>query len=196
MLHSICVFCGASSGSRPAYLEAADALGGELARRGLRLVYGGGDSGVMGAVARAAYSAGAEVVGVIPRRLNDLVADAELSELIVVDDMRERKARMHELSDAFIALPGGIGTLEEFFEAWTWRALGYHGKPVGILEVEGFWEPLRVFLDGVVRAGFLAREHLDDLVVRSDAGELLDALEGAPALRAFKRPERGKHDEI
>lgn len=196
MLHSICVFCGASSGSRPAYLEAADALGGELARRGLRLVYGGGDSGVMGAVARAAYSAGAEVVGVIPRRLNDLVADAELSELIVVDDMRERKARMHELSDAFIALPGGIGTLEEFFEAWTWRALGYHGKPVGILEVEKFWEPLRVFMDGVVQAGFLAREHLDDLVVRSDAGELLDALEGAPALRAFKRPERGKHDEM
>jgi len=193
MIHSICVFCGASSGISPAYIDAADAVGKEIARRGLRLVYGGGDSGVMGALARAAYSSGAEVVGIIPRKLNDLVADAELTELIVVEDMRERKARMHELSDAFIALPGGIGTLEEFFEAWTWRALGYHGKPVGILEVEGFWEPLRVFMDGVVQAGFLHREHLDDLVVRSDPAELLDALENTPALKDLKKPERRKH---
>jgi len=192
MITSVCVFCGASSGSRPAYIAAARAFGREIARRGLRLVYGGGDSGVMGAVARSAFSAGAEVVGVIPRKLHALVAEADLTELIVVEDMRERKARMHELSDAFAALPGGIGTLEEFFEAWTWRALGYHAKPVGILEVDGFWEPLRTFLEGVVEAGFLGREHLADLVIRSDPGELLSALDRLPPLGVHKKPERGR----
>ena len=192
MLHSICVFCGSSKGALPAYRAAAEAVGRELARRGLRLVYGGGDSGIMGAVARSAFAAGAEVVGVIPRKLHALVAEADLTELIVVEDMRERKARMHELSDAFIALPGGIGTLEELFEAWTWRSLGYHSKPVGILEVEGFWAPLRGFLEGVVEAGFLGREHLEDLVIRSDPGELLEALERLQPLRAHKKPERGK----
>lgn len=192
MIASVCVFCGASSGSSPVYLEAAGAFGREIARRGLRLVYGGGDSGVMGAVARSAFSAGAEVVGIIPRKLHALVAEADLTELIVVEDMRERKARMHELSDAFVALPGGIGTLEEFFEAWTWRALGYHAKPVGILEVDGFWEPLRTFLEGVVEAGFLGREHLADLVIRDDPGELLSALESLPPLAVHKKPERGK----
>ena len=192
MIASVCVFCGASSGSSPVYLEAAGAFGREIARRGLRLVYGGGDSGVMGAVARSAFSAGAEVVGIIPRKLHALVAEADLTELIVVEDMRERKARMHELSDAFVALPGGIGTLEEFFEAWTWRALGYHAKPVGILEVDGFWEPLRTFLEGVVEAGFLGREHLTDLVIRDDPGELLSALDSLPPLSVHKKPERGK----
>lgn len=192
MIASVCVFCGASSGSSPVYLEAAGTFGREMARRGLRLVYGGGDSGVMGAVARSAFSAGAEVVGIIPRKLHALVAEADLTELIVVEDMRERKARMHELSDAFVALPGGIGTLEEFFEAWTWRALGYHAKPVGILEVDGFWEPLRTFLEGVVEAGFLGREHLADLVIRDDPGELLSALDSLPPLSVHKKPERGK----
>lgn len=196
MISSVCVFCGASSGSSPAYLGAAESFGREIARRGLRLVYGGGDSGVMGAVARSAFSAGAEVVGIIPRKLHALVAEADLTELIVVEDMRERKARMHDLSDAFVALPGGIGTLEEFFEAWTWRALGYHSKPVGILEVDSFWEPLRTFLEGVVEAGFLGREHLADLVVRSDSAELLEALESLPPLAVHKKPERGKGEPV
>ncbi len=190
MLHSVCVFCGASSGASAAYLAAAQLMGRALARRGLRLVYGGGNSGLMGELARSAFSAGAEVIGVIPRRLNELVAPADLTELVVVEDMRERKSRMHEMSDAFVALPGGIGTLEEFFEAWTWRALGFHGKPVGLLEAEGFWEPLLGFLDGVAASGFLGREHLEDLVVRSDPEELLDALEALPALRSHKKPER------
>ncbi|HSV56285.1 MAG TPA: TIGR00730 family Rossman fold protein [Magnetospirillaceae bacterium] len=192
MIKSVCLFCGAGAGRSPAYSAAAEALGRKLARRGFRLVYGGGDSGLMGTAARSAFAAGAEVVGVIPRKLHALVAETDLTELIIVEDMRERKTRMHELSDAFVILPGGIGTLEEFFEAWSWRALGYHSKPIGILEVEGFWEPMTSFLKGVVTAGFLGQEHLDDLVIRSDPGELLTALESLPPPRAHKRPERGK----
>ena len=181
MIASVCVFCGASSGSSRAYLEAAGAFGREIARRGLRLVYGGGDSGVMGAVARSAFSAGAEVVGIIPRKLHALVAEADLTELIVVEDMRERKARMHELSDAFAALPGGIGTLEEFFEAWTWLQLGFHAKPVALFDVGGFWQPLVDMVDHMVAAGFLASGYREQLIVADTPDGLLGALNGWPA---------------
>ena len=136
-IRSVCVFCGSSNGKRPEYTTAAGALGTELARRGVRLVYGGGDVGTMGTMARAALEVGGKVTGVIPRKLHELVDHVELTELIVAADMHERKSKMYDLSDAFIALPGGIGTLDELFEAWTWRGIGYHDKPVGILDVVG-----------------------------------------------------------
>jgi len=173
---SVCVFCGSSHGLRPEYDEAARALGREIARRGLRLVYGGGNIGTMGELARAALEAGAEVVGVIPRKLYELVDHVELTELYVAADMHERKARMAEESDAFVALPGGIGTFEEFFEAWTWRQIGFHAKPVGILDVAGFYRPLLEFLARVSAEGFLRGPALADLVVEEDPGTLLDLL--------------------
>lgn len=188
MISSVCVFCGSSLGARPAYLAAAEAMGKEIAQRGLRLVYGGGNVGTMGAMARAALAAGGEVVGVIPEKLNALVDHVELSRLIVTRDMHERKAAMAEASDAFVALPGGIGTLEELFEVWAWRQIGYHQKPVGLLEVEGFYAPLLAFLSRVSEEGFLEPRHLEDLVVAEAPGLLLDAL-------ALARPPLPKHSE-
>ena len=176
MLRSICVYCGSSLGEKPEYAEAARACGREIGRRGLRLVYGGGNIGTMGELARAALGAGAEVLGVIPRRLYELVDHVELTELVVAEDMHERKARMAEESDAFIALPGGIGTFEELFEAWTWRQIGFHAKPVGLLDVAGFYRPLLGFLSKVSEAGFLKPAALADLLVEEDPGALLDAL--------------------
>lgn len=189
MIRSICVFCGSSPGARPAYEAAAEAMGREIARRGLRLVYGGGNVGTMGVLARAALAGGAEVVGVIPEKLNALVDHVELSRLIVTGTMHERKAAMAEASDAFIALPGGIGTFEELFEVWAWRQIGYHQKPVGILEVEGFYAPLLAFLGQVSAEGFLKPHHLEDLVVAEDPALLLDGLSTAK-LPPPKHPER------
>jgi uncharacterized protein (TIGR00730 family) len=191
-LSSICVFCGSSTGARPEYAAAAAALGSELARRGQRLVYGGGDVGTMGILARAALAAGGEVTGVIPRKLYELVNHVELTELVVAADMHERKARMYDSADAFIALPGGIGTLDEFFEAWTWRGIGYHDKPVGMLDVAGYYRPLLAFLKTMVDEGFLAREQLEDIVVKTDAGALLDALAEKEPPKTLKRPERSR----
>ncbi|MEN4099329.1 MAG: TIGR00730 family Rossman fold protein, partial [Anaerolineaceae bacterium] len=146
----ICVFCGSSPGARPEYLDAAAALGQALARRGLGLVYGGGRLGLMGAIARAALAAGGEVTGVIPRGLVEReVGFTELNDLRVVESMHERKALMIELSDGFIALPGGLGTIEEFFEALTWGQLGLHQKPCGLLNVSGYFDHLVAFLDNV-----------------------------------------------
>lgn len=190
MLRSVCVFCGSSPGEGPAYIEAAEAMGRELAFLGIRLVYGGGNVGTMGAMARAALEAGGKVLGVIPRRLHEAVESVELTELVVAEDMHERKARMSEESDAFIALPGGIGTFEELFEVWAWRQIGFHEKPVGILDVGGFYRPLLAFLEGVAREGFLGRAALADLVVDEEPGRLLDRLaaKGPPA--QVKLPER------
>jgi uncharacterized protein (TIGR00730 family) len=167
-------------------------MGTELARRGIRLVYGGGDVGTMGTLARAVLKAGGEVTGVIPRKLFELVDHVELTELVVAADMHERKARMYDSSDAFVALPGGIGTLDELFEAWTWRGIGYHDKPVGILDVGGYYGPLLAFLGSMVDEGFLGREQLEDLVVETGASALLDRLASKEPLRVFKRPERSK----
>lgn len=177
-LKSVCVFCGASTGANPAYSEAARHLGRALAERGLTLVYGGGKVGLMGVVADAAMAAGGEVIGIIPEALKALeVGHAGLSRLEVVDGMHARKARMAELADAFIALPGGLGTLEELFEVWTWGQLGYHSKPLGLLEVNGFYEKLTGFLDHLVAENFVRQEHRAMLQLGHGADELIDALE-------------------
>lgn len=176
-LRSICVFCGASPGANPVYAEAAAALGRELAQRGMTLVYGGGEVGLMGVVADAALAAGGEVIGVIPQALQDSeIGHRGLTRLEVVEGMHARKARMAELADAFIALPGGLGTLEELFEVWTWGQLGYHGKPLGLLEVNGFYAKLIGFLDHLVDERFVRSQHRGMLQVRETPQDLLEAL--------------------
>ncbi|MDF3935390.1 TIGR00730 family Rossman fold protein [Pseudomonas citronellolis] len=190
-LRSVCVFCGASPGASPVYQEAAENLGRHLAERGLRLVYGGGAVGLMGMVADAALAAGGEVVGIIPQSLKDAeVGHSGLTRLEVVDGMHARKARMAELSDAFIALPGGLGTLEELFEVWTWGQLGYHAKPLGLLEVNGFYDPLLTFLDHLVQERFVREPHRQMLQRGASPAELLDALEAWRPLAAPKWVDR------
>ncbi|MCY1283611.1 LOG family protein YvdD [compost metagenome] len=177
-LRSICVFCGASPGANPIYREAAEALGRTLAARGIRLVYGGGAVGLMGVVADAAMAAGGEVIGIIPQSLKEAeIGHKGLTRLEVVDGMHARKARMAELSDAFIALPGGLGTLEELFEVWTWGQLGYHAKPLGLLEVNGFYAKLHDFLDHLVAERFVRDHHRAMLQIGESPEALLEALE-------------------
>ncbi len=176
-MRRICVFCGSSLGLRPAYAEAARATGRLIAERGLGLVYGGGEVGLMGVLANAAMAAGGEVIGVIPEALMRMeVGHPELTALHVVDTMHERKAMMADLSDAFIALPGGIGTLEELFEVWTWGQLGIHPKPLGFLDVDGYYDHLHAFLDHSVSEGFLKDRHRAMAAVESDPAALLDRL--------------------
>lgn len=177
MSGALCVFCGSMAGTRPAYAQAAEALADELARRGTRLVYGGGSVGIMGILADAALARGVPVVGVIPRHLHDLeVGHRGLTELHVVGSMHERKALLASLSDGFLALPGGVGTLEELFEACTWGLLGLHQKPVGVLNVEGYYDALLAFLDVTVAEGFLRAPHRGYLTSGSEPGALLDAM--------------------
>jgi uncharacterized protein (TIGR00730 family) len=176
-LSSICVFCGSNAGAHPAYLQAAEAVGRGLAQRGIRVVYGGGKVGMMGAVADAASAAGGQVVGVIPQAIFDLeIGHTGLDDLRVVGSMHERKALMAELSDAFVALPGGIGTLEELFEVYTWAQLGIHSKPLALMDVAGYFQPLVGFLDHAVRERFLRPETRTLLTVSEDLDELLTAL--------------------
>jgi uncharacterized protein (TIGR00730 family) len=173
----ICVFAGSSSGVQPQYLEAADALGRALAGRQIGIVYGGARVGLMGTLADAALAAGGEVIGVIPSMLVDReIAHGELTDLRIVASMHERKAMMNDLSDAFIALPGGLGTLEEMFEVLTWAQLGLHRKPTGILNVEGYFDRLLEFLEHSVREGFLRQQYRETLAVSVLAEELLDIL--------------------
>ena len=163
-LRSVCVYCGSNAGSRPAYAERAAALGTRLARDGLAVVYGGGNVGLMGIVADAALAAGGEVIGVIPEQLVGWeVAHRGLSRLEVVANMHERKARMFDLSDAFVALPGGFGTLDEMFEMLTWRQLGLGDKPCAFLDVDGFYAPLVAMLDRMVEERFLHADQRNDL---------------------------------
>lgn len=176
-VRSICVFCGASPGADPIYRQAAEALGRHLAEQDLRVVYGGGAVGLMGVVADAAMAAGGEVVGVIPQSLERAeIGHTGLTRLEVVDTMHTRKARMAELSDAFIALPGGLGTLEELFEVWTWGQLGYHSKPLGLLDVNGFYSKLGDFLDHLVQERFVRAEHRGMLQLSETPDDLLHKL--------------------
>ncbi len=173
----VCVFCGSSMGLRPAYKLAARAMGETLARRGLGLVYGGGNVGLMGIVADAALAVGGRVIGVIPEFLfAKEIAHAGLTELHVVSSMHERKALMADLSDAFVALPGGYGTLEEFCEVLTWAQLGLHQKPNGLLNVEGYYEPLLKLFDQAVTEQFLKPELHSLVLEASDPDHLLDLL--------------------
>lgn len=176
-MRRICVFSGSSPGQRHAYREAAASLGGLMAREGIGLVYGGASVGLMGTVADAARAAGGEVIGVIPQSLVEReVAHTGLADLRVVGSMHERKALMAELSDAFIALPGGIGTLEEIFEVWTWGQLGSHTKPCAFLNVEGFYDRLLGFLDHVVEEAFLKPAHRSMILVENRPESLLQAV--------------------
>jgi uncharacterized protein (TIGR00730 family) len=170
----VCVFCGSAFGARPIFVEAARSLGAAIAARGLGLVYGGASVGLMGVVADAALADGGEVIGVIPQRLVDReLAHRGLSALHVVDSMHARKAKMASLSDAFVALPGGFGTLDELAEIVTWRQLGLHDKPFGLLDVDGYFEPLIAWTRRAVEDGFVKPEHRALLHVSSTADGLL-----------------------
>ncbi|QGZ36748.1 TIGR00730 family Rossman fold protein [Stappia indica] len=178
-MKSICVFCGSSMGAKPAYREAAIATGEAIARSGRRLVYGGAKVGLMGAVADGALAAGGEVVGVLPLSLQEKeLAHAGLTELHIVASMHERKAMMADFSDGFIALPGGAGTLEELFEIWTWGQLGYHRKPCGLLNVDGFYDGLLTFLDLQRDEEFVKPVMRDMVLVASEPAELIARFEG------------------
>ena len=186
-MRRLCVFSGSSPGGHPDYAQAAEELGRALAAQDLGLVYGGAQVGLMGAIADAALEAGGEVVGVIPQALVDReIAHTGLSELQVVGSMHERKARMAELADGFIALPGGMGTLEELFEVYTWTQLGLHSKPLGLLDVRGYFESLVAFLDHAVAERFVTAEHREMLVVADGPDALLEAF------RRWRAPVRAK----
>ena len=173
----ICVFCGSARGAHPAYEEAARALGEALVARGIGVVFGGGRVGLMGVVADAALAAGGEVIGVIPRPLASVeLAHTGLTEMRFVASMHERKATMSALADGFVTLPGGLGTLEETFEILTWAQLGIQRKPIGLLNVRGYYDPfLRLFSHGI-REGFIRREYIEFITVAETAAELLDAM--------------------
>jgi uncharacterized protein (TIGR00730 family) len=174
---SLCVYCGSRPGTEPSYRLAAEAVGTLIGRNGWQLVYGGGRAGLMGVVADAALAAGASVVGVIPSTLMEReLGHRGLNELHVVETMHERKQMMAERSDAFVALPGGIGTFEELFEVWTWRQLGYHDKPLGLLNVDGYYDTLLDFLHKTERSGFVNAAQRELLQVDSDPRALLDRL--------------------
>ena len=176
-LKRVCVFCGSSAGDNPEYARAARRLGACLARRNLGLVYGGGKVGLMGQIAGAVMEHGGEVTGVIPRWLMEKeLALTTITDLRVVDTMHERKVLMADLADGFVALPGGVGTLEEFFEIWTWGQLGLHAKPVGVLNVEGYFTGLLGFLDHMEDERFIAGVHRRMVIVDDDEDRLLDRM--------------------
>ncbi len=190
-MRSLCVFCGSSSGWNTDYITAAGHMGRRIAERGLTLVYGGAKVGLMGAVADAALNAGGEVIGVLPEALQRKeLAHTGLTRLEVVSSMHERKARMAELSDGFIALPGGAGTLEEIFEIWTWGQLGFHGKPAGFLNVAGYYDKLAEFLDHTVTEAFVKPVHRDMLMFDDNPETLLDGMAAYTPPRAEKWLER------
>lgn len=176
-MQRVCVYCGSSAGTDAAWIESAQTLGTTLAKRGVGVVYGGADRGLMGAVADAALEAGGEVVGIIPKAFAHRVAHAGLADLRLVGSMHERKVQMFELVDACIALPGGFGTLEEIFEVVTWAQLGMHAKPLGLLNVNGYYDPLLQFLDHSVASGFVRQAHRDLLYVADKADDLLALFE-------------------
>lgn len=177
-LNTVCVYCGSSPGRQSAYLKSAEKLGKEIARRKICLVYGGASVGLMGEVARSVISNGGKVIGVIPQKLVDQeVAFTELEDLIVVDSMHARKAKMAELADGFIAMPGGFGTFDELFEVLTWAQLGMHAKPCGLLNIDEYFIHLLAFLDHAVKEMFINSHHRDLILASSDPVELLDQMQ-------------------
>jgi uncharacterized protein (TIGR00730 family) len=190
----ICVYCGASPGRGPDYVTAAKVLGGVLAAKDIGLVYGGASIGVMGALADAITANGGEAIGVIPRDLlKKEIPHSSLASLKVVDSMHERKALMVKLSDGFMALPGGLGTLEELFEVWTWAQLGFHRKPCALLNVRSYFDPLIKFLDSAVEEGFITENHRSMLMVGNDPAELILLLE---SYRAPEVPKWLRQDSL
>jgi uncharacterized protein (TIGR00730 family) len=176
-MERVLVFCGSHPGRDPAYVAAAQAFGREAAARGLGVVYGGASVGLMGALADSALAAGGEVIGIIPRMLvNSEIAHVGVTDLKIVETMHERKALMASLADTVVALPGGTGTLDELFEIITWAQIGLHAKPIGLLDVVGYWAPLLAFLDHAVAERFVRAENRDALVVHDSASALLDGL--------------------
>tara|TARA_R110002124_G_scaffold62812_1_gene171607 strand:+ start:3166 stop:3747 length:582 start_codon:yes stop_codon:yes gene_type:complete len=183
----ICVFCGSSAGNQPEYLDAAKQLGTALAKAGIDLVYGGAQVGLMGAVADAAIAAGGNVIGVIPRHLVEReLAHTGLTELHEVSSMHERKAMMADLSDGFIALPGGVGTFEELFEVWTWGQLGHHQKPCALFNVSGYYDKLIAFLDHATTEGFMKQPYRDMLLVDAELDSLLSKVKHYEAPKVAK----------
>ena len=198
-LKRICVFCGSHFGKDPAYRSAATELGERMVERGLGLVYGGGDVGLMGVVADTVMTAGGEVIGVIPRSLRDReVAHDGISDLQVVDSMHERKRLMYAQAEAVLALPGGIGTLDELFEAMTWNQLGIHLKPAGLLNVGGYFDPMVEMLDRAFDQGFIGRSYRDFMLVESTVDGMLDALAAyrPPWGEVWKRPSSVPTDAV
>ncbi len=196
-LRAVCVYCGSNAGNRPVYAERAAALGQRLAREGIAVVYGGGNVGLMGVVADAALEAGGEVIGVIPEQLvNWEVAHRGLTRLEVVADMHTRKMRMFDLSNAFIALPGGFGTLDEMFEMLTWRQLGLGDRPCAFLDVDGFYAPLMGMLDRMVAERFLHPEQRTDLWHGDDIDTLLDWMRAYKPAQADKWMDEKRRREI
>ena len=186
-IRRLAIFCGSNPGARPDYVEAARSLGRLLAQRGIGIVYGGSNVGLMAALADAMMDELGDIIGVIPRMLVEReVANTALADLRVVGSMHERKAMMAELADGFIALPGGIGTLEEFFETWTWAQLGMHTKPCGLLNVAGYFDPLLEFLDHAVAERFVRDVHRAMVVVESDPAALLARFESYEPPRVVK----------
>jgi len=181
-VHRLAVYCGSASGSDEVFAHAARATAQAMVGRGVDLVYGGGRLGLMGLIADSVLDLGGRVYGVIPQALVDIeVAHPRVTELHTVATMHERKAKMTDLADAFLALPGGIGTLDELFEAWSWNALGYHAKPFCLLNVEGFWDGLIAFIDHATESGFLSPQRRAQLLVAKTAEEALDKLDEAAA---------------
>ena len=180
---SACVYCCSKPGNLPAFAQSAEMVGRWIGQHGGQLVYGGGRNGLMGIVANATLAAGGRVVGVIPRALVEKEwAHTECTELHVVETMHERKQMMAQRADVFLTLPGGIGTFEEFFEVWTWRQLGYHNKPIGLLNLNGYYEPLLTFLNTVVSHEFMGSWQMDLVQSHHDAGQLLPSLVQAAGL--------------
>ena len=196
-MKSICVYCGSNPGAKPVYVERATELGKRIANEGLRLVYGGGRTGLMGAVADGVLAAGGEVTGVIPQHLVDMeVAHKGVTSLEIVGSMHERKSRMFDLSDAFVALPGGFGTAEEIFEMLTWRQLGIGHKPCAFLDIDGFYQPLIGMIDTMVSERFLHPEQREDLWYGDDATQMLEWMRNYSPAQADKWFDETKRNAL
>ena len=189
----ICVYCGSSRGEDPVYAKAAEALGREIACNNNTLVYGGAKIGLMGILANTVLAEGGSVIGVMPNNLANLeIAHDGLSELFLCQDMHARKKKMSELSDGFIAMPGGLGTLDEFFEIWTWAQLGIHSKPIGIFNVDSYFDPMIFFIEKAISAGFIKPGHTSSLIIEDQAKKLVKLVNVEKYETVTKVPNEGK----